>query len=78
MAPRVKRLAGQGAQNIGAFTADKVQAANTPFQNLKLPDLNDSTTPNMLMQAGSLRKKRRVLLLKSHKVLGRIRQTLSY
>ena len=52
MAPRVKRLAGQGAQNIGAFTADKVKAANTPFQNLKLPDLNDSTTPNMLMQAG--------------------------
>ena len=52
MAPRVKRLAGQGAQNIGAFTADKVQAANTPFQNLKLPDLNDSSTPNMLMQAG--------------------------
>ena len=43
MAPRVKRVAGQGASVIGGMTARKVQAADTPFQTMRAPDLNSGS-----------------------------------
>ena len=40
MAPKVKRLAGQGAQNIGAELVSRVPTGVTPFQNIQSPLLD--------------------------------------
>ena len=47
---RVKRLAGQGAQNIGAEVVSRVPVGITPFQNINAPLLDGNA--KTLMKAG--------------------------